>query len=62
MLALNQALERLAELDARQGRVVELHFFAGLNFEEIALVLHTSERTVKRDWAMARAWLRGELQ
>ena len=61
ILSLHQALERLAAFDARQGRVVELHFFGGLTFEEIALVLSISERTAKREWSMARAWLRTEL-
>ena len=61
VLALNQALERLEELDARQAKIVELHFFAGLGFEEIAALLSLGERTVMRDWSMARAWLKGEL-
>jgi RNA polymerase sigma factor (TIGR02999 family) len=61
ILALHEALERLATFDARQSRIVEMHFFGGLTFEEMALVLHVSERTVKRDWSMARAWLKGEL-
>jgi RNA polymerase sigma-70 factor, ECF subfamily len=61
VLALHEAVERLAALDARQGKIIELHFFGGLPFDEIALVLDLSERTVKRDWAMARAWLRQEL-
>jgi RNA polymerase sigma factor (TIGR02999 family) len=61
VLALHEALEHLAKLDARQARIVELHFFGGLTFEEIALVLEISERTAKRDWSMARAWLKGEL-
>src|ERR1035438_1986886 len=61
VLALHEAMDRLAALDARQGKIIELHFFGGLPFEEIALVLDLSERTVKRDWAMARAWLRQEL-
>lgn len=61
VLALHEALERLTEFDPRQGRIIELHFFGGLSFEEIALVLEISERTVKRDWSMARAWLRNEL-
>jgi RNA polymerase sigma-70 factor (ECF subfamily) len=61
VLALHEAIERLAALDARQARIVELHFFGGLTFEEIALVLEVSERTAKGDWSMARAWLRGEL-
>lgn len=61
VLALNEALEKLARLDARQARVVELHFFGGLTFGEIGYVLDASERTVKRDWTMARAWLKLEL-
>jgi RNA polymerase sigma-70 factor, ECF subfamily len=61
VLALHEALEHLVQLDPRQARIVELHFFGGLNFEEIAMVLALSERTVKRDWSMARAWLQGEL-
>ena len=61
ILALHEALDRLTEFDSRQGRLVELHFFGGLSFEEIALVLHISERTAKRDWKMARAWLKNEL-
>jgi RNA polymerase sigma factor (TIGR02999 family) len=61
VLALHEILERLAVLDARQERVVELHFFGGLTFEEIAFVLDLSERTVKSEWSMARAWLKGEL-
>jgi DNA-directed RNA polymerase specialized sigma24 family protein len=61
VLALNEAIERLATLDNRQAKVVEMHFFGGLTFEEIALVLDVSERTAKGDWSMARAWLKGEL-
>ncbi|WP_263366531.1 ECF-type sigma factor [Edaphobacter bradus] len=61
VLAVDEALTRLAEFDPRQARILELHFFAGLTFEEIALQLGVSERTVKRDWTMARAWLRQEL-
>jgi len=61
VLAIHEALERLAALDQRQARVVELHFFGGLTFDEIALVLNIGERTAKRDWSMARAWLKGEL-
>jgi RNA polymerase sigma-70 factor (ECF subfamily) len=61
VLALHEALERLTVLDPRQGRIVELHFFGSLSFEEIAAVLQVSERTVKRDWRMARAWLKLEL-
>jgi RNA polymerase sigma factor (TIGR02999 family) len=61
ILALHEALERLALFDARQAHAVELHFFGGLNFAEIALMLNVTERTVKRDWRMARDWLKGEL-
>jgi RNA polymerase sigma factor (TIGR02999 family) len=61
VLALNEALERLTKLDPRQGRVVELHFFGGLTFEEIAEVLGIAARTVKRDWTMARSWLHNQL-
>jgi RNA polymerase sigma-70 factor, ECF subfamily len=61
VLILDEALENLAQFDPRQARIVELHFFGGLTFAEIALVLNVTERTVKRDWSMARAWLKGEL-
>jgi len=61
VLILDEALENLAQFDPRQARIVELHFFGGLTFAEIALVLKVTERTVKRDWSMARAWLKGEL-
>jgi RNA polymerase sigma-70 factor (ECF subfamily) len=61
ILALHEALDRLATFDARQARVVELHFFGGLSFEEIASIMHISDRTAKRDWSMARAWLKHEL-
>ena len=61
VLAVDEALTRLGTFDPRQARILELHFFAGLTFEEIALQLGLSERTIKRDWTMARAWLRQEL-
>jgi RNA polymerase sigma-70 factor, ECF subfamily len=61
VLAVDDALNRLAKLDQRQADILEMHFFAGLTFEEIALQLGLSARTVKRDWSMARAWLRQEL-
>lgn len=61
-LTVSDALKRLEELDPRQAEVVELRFFGGLSVEETAEVLNISEKTVKRDWAMARAWLRGELE
>jgi RNA polymerase sigma-70 factor (ECF subfamily) len=57
LLALNEALERLAHFDARQSRVVELRFFGGLTVEEAAEALGISPKTVKRDWTVARAWL-----
>ena len=58
---LDQALERLAQLDPRQSQVVELRYFGGLTVEETAQVLGISAKTVKRDWSVARAWLRREL-
>ena len=61
LLSIDQALVRLAELDASQARVVEMRFFGGMSFEEIAEVLDISVPTVKRRWASARAWLRREL-
>jgi RNA polymerase sigma factor (sigma-70 family) len=60
-LALNQALERLEQLDQVQARVVELRFFGGLTVEETAAVLGVSTATVKREWAMAKGWLYREL-
>ena len=62
ILAVHEVLERLAALDARQARIAELRYFGGLSIEETAGVLDVSPRTVKRDWAMARAWLRAELK
>lgn len=61
LVALNDACERLAALDARQAQIVELRFFAGLQIEEIAAVLGVSESTVAVAWRGARAWLRREL-
>jgi RNA polymerase sigma-70 factor, ECF subfamily len=61
ILAVDEALDRLAELDPQQTRVVELRYFAGLTVEETAEAVGISPRTVKRDWAMASAWLRSEL-
>lgn len=60
-LELDSALERLATLDPRAARVVELHFFAGLDLARIAQLLEVSDRTVNRDWRVARAWLQREL-
>ncbi len=61
LVELNEALERLAEKDADLARIVELRFFAGLEVPETAEVLGVSESTVKRGWAMAKAWLHREL-
>lgn len=62
LLKLDEALERLAKLDARQSRIVELRFFGGLSVEETAEFLGISPKTVKRDWSVAKAWLHGELR
>ena len=62
VLILDQALERLAAFDARAARAVELRYFTGLSIEEVASVTGVSERTVKRDWNSAMAWLKAELR
>jgi RNA polymerase sigma-70 factor, ECF subfamily len=62
LLALDECLERLSKLDARQSRIVELRFFGGLTVEEAARVLDVSPKTVKREWSIAKAWLYGELK
>jgi RNA polymerase sigma factor (TIGR02999 family) len=62
LLALDQALDRLRELDVRQYSIVALRFFAGLEIEEIAQMMDISSRTAKRDWVMAKAWLKKELE
>ena len=61
LLALDQALDRLALIDQQQSRLVELRFFSGLTIEEAAVALGTSPGTVKRDWSTARAWLFREM-
>jgi len=61
VLVLNEALERLAAIDPDQARVVELRYFGGLTIEDTAEALGVSAATVKREWAVARAWLRREL-
>jgi len=61
VLAIDDALTRLQQVDAPQGRIVELRYFGGLTLEETASVVGISLATVKREWAMARAWLRREL-
>jgi RNA polymerase sigma-70 factor, ECF subfamily len=62
VIALHEALDRLAAFDEQQARIVELRYFAGLSIEETAEVVGVSAATVKRDWVMARAWLARELQ
>ncbi|MBL8980899.1 MAG: sigma-70 family RNA polymerase sigma factor [Gemmatimonadetes bacterium] len=61
VIAVDAALDALAQRDARQARVIELRFFAGLGIEETARVMDISTATVKRDWLLARAWLQREL-
>ena len=61
LVALDEALTRLAGIDARQAQIVELRFFGGLTAEETAETLGVSTKTVNRDWVIARAWLRGEI-
>ena len=61
VIAVDAALTRLASLDPRQSRIVEMRFFGGLSEEEIAEILGIASRTVKRDWKVAKAWLHGEL-
>jgi len=61
IVALDEALERLSEIDEQQSRIVELRFFSGLTVEETAAVLAISPATVKRDWSMAKAWLHREI-
>jgi len=62
IVALDEALTRLKEMDACQAKVVELRYFGGLSTQEVAEVLGISERTVRREWSMAKAWLYGELR
>jgi RNA polymerase sigma factor (TIGR02999 family) len=62
LVPLDEALVALAQIDERRGRVVEMKFFGGLSVEEIAEVLDVSPDTVKRDWKLAKAWLRRELR
>jgi RNA polymerase sigma factor (TIGR02999 family) len=61
VLALDQALERLTEVDPEQARIVELRFFGGLTVEEVAEVLGVSKRKIEAEWTVTRAWLRREL-
>jgi RNA polymerase sigma factor (TIGR02999 family) len=62
LIALDEALERLAALDQQQVQIVELRYFSGLDVKETADVLGISPTTVKREWAVARAWLKHELE
>ncbi len=61
LIALDEALDKLAKLDEQQARIVELKYFSGLSLEETADALHVSRATVARDWEAARAWLHREL-
>jgi RNA polymerase sigma-70 factor, ECF subfamily len=61
ILAVDDALKRLSELDPQQGKVVEMRYFGGLTEEEIAEALGVTSRTVRREWATARLWLHAEL-
>jgi RNA polymerase sigma factor (TIGR02999 family) len=61
IIALDEALERLARIDPRQSRLVEMRFFGGLDLEEVAEVMGLSTATVKREWRSARAWLYQDL-
>jgi RNA polymerase sigma factor (TIGR02999 family) len=61
VIAVNSALEKLTELDARKGRVFELRYFGGMSVAEAATVLNVSPVTVARDWRLAKAWLRREI-
>jgi len=61
LVTLDDALRRLEQLDPRQGEIVECRFFGGLTIEETATAIGISPRTVKRDWAMAQAWLHREM-
>jgi RNA polymerase sigma factor (TIGR02999 family) len=61
ILALDEALERLADFAPEQARIVEMRFFGGFTVPELAQALGTSESTIERQWRSARAWLRGEL-
>ena len=62
LVALDDALNLLANLDQQASRMVELRFFGGLSIEETAVVLGVSPATVKREWATARAWLQREMR
>jgi len=61
VLALDSALDRLAEIDARAARVVELRYFVGLNTQEVADAMGVTTKTIQRDWNLAKTWLQAEL-
>jgi RNA polymerase sigma factor (TIGR02999 family) len=61
VLTLNEVLKRLEQIDPRASRVVELRWFVGLSVKEVAEVMSISEKTVRRDWNFAKAWLQAEL-
>jgi RNA polymerase sigma factor (sigma-70 family) len=61
VVSLDDALQALAAIDARQARVVELRYFGGLSLQEIATVMEIGSATVQRDWTAARAWLHREM-
>ena len=58
LIAVDNALTRLAQFDSKKSRIVEMKFFGGLTFEEIATVENVSTRTIEREWQKAKAWLR----
>jgi RNA polymerase sigma factor (sigma-70 family) len=62
LIALDEALDRLAKQDERQARIVELRYFSGLSLEETAEALHISRATVASDWNMAKVWLYREIR
>ena len=62
VIAVDEALTKLADFDERKARVVELRFYGGLEIEETARVLDISPATVKREWRLAKAWLRREIE
>jgi RNA polymerase sigma-70 factor (ECF subfamily) len=62
LVALDEALNRLAAMSARQAQIVEMRYFAGFTVEETAEAMNLSSKTIKREWAAARAWLHGELR
>lgn len=62
LIAMHEALEQLEALDPRMAQIVELRYFAGLSVAEVAVMLEVQERTVYRQWAMARAWLRQRME